>query len=252
MIALLAITVAVLLGLMIFQEDESPDSDAPVVSQPRVTPPPAAAVPVGSPIASPAFPADGCWPDGARVDTVGYPQWETAPEMVIDPEEQYLAVISTNKGRMTFELDTEAAPMAVNNFICLAASDYYDMVPFHRVIEGFMVQSGDPTGTGTGGPGYRFEEELPGDDLSYERGTLAMARTQDPGSQGSQFFIVHQDLTDEQLAKNYTIFGHMIDGQAVLDDIADSRVIPGASGEQSYPAEFLVIRNITIQEAPES
>jgi peptidylprolyl isomerase len=166
--------------------------------------------------------------------------------MVIDEDATYLVTIATNKGDMTFELDAGAAPMAVNNFICLATNDFYDIVPFHRVISGFMVQAGDPTGTGTGGPGYRFEEELPGDDLNYDRGTLAMARTQEPGSQGSQFFIVHQDLTDEQLAKNYTIFGKLVEGEDVLDDIADSAVIPGPSGEPSFPAEFLVIEDITV------
>lgn len=192
-----------------------------------------------------SFTPEGCWSSDPNMDQ-GFPQWDEAPEMVIDEDATYLATITTNKGDMTFELNAGAAPKAVNNFICLATNDFYDVVPFHRVISGFMVQAGDPTGTGTGGPGYRFEEELPGDDLNYDRGTLAMARTQDPGSQGGQFFIVHQDLTDEQLAKNYTIFGKMVEGGDVLDDIADSMVIPGPSGEPSFPVEFLVIKDITI------
>lgn len=201
-----------------------------------------------------SYAPEGCWSDDARIEpdvdaenVVLSPQWESAPEMVIDEGANYYAVISTNKGEMTFELNTEAAPVTVNNFICLAANDYYDVTPFHRVIAGFMVQGGDPTGTGAGGPGYQFEDELPGDDLDYTRGTLAMANA-GPDTQGSQFFIVHQDLNGG-LAKDYTIFGQMVDGGDVLDDIADTAVVPGPSGEPSMPAEFLVIEDVTIKRA---
>jgi cyclophilin family peptidyl-prolyl cis-trans isomerase len=195
------------------------------------------------------FAPEGCWSSEASTDE-GYPQWDDAPEMVIDEDATYQALITTNKGEMTFELNTEAAPETVNNFICLATSDFYDITPFHRVISGFMVQAGDPTGTGGGGPGYRFGDELPGDDLEYTKGTLAMANA-GPDTQGSQFFIVHDDLGG-QLPKDYTIFGQLIEGEDVLDDIADSAVVPSQRGEPSVPVEFLVIKDITITVAPES
>lgn len=197
--------------------------------------------------AAEAYVPEGCWSENAQTGATGFPQWETPPEMVIDENASYTAVIITNKGEMTFELNAEAAPRTVNNFICLAANDFYDITPFHRVIAGFMVQGGDPTGTGTGGPGYRFEDELPGDDLNYVKGTLAMANA-GPNTQGSQFFIVHDDLQGG-LAKDYTIFGQLTDGEEVLDDIADSAVVAGPGGEPSMPAEFLVIEDITIREA---
>jgi peptidylprolyl isomerase len=174
----------------------------------------------------------------------GFPQWEEAPEMVIDEDATYLATIETNKGEMTFELNTEAAPTTVNNFVCLATNDFYDVTPFHRVIDGFMIQAGDPTGTGAGGPGYRFDDELPGDDLEYTKGTLAMANA-GPNTQGSQFFIVDEELGDG-LPKDYTIFGQLIEGEEVLDDLADSAVVPSQRGEPSLPAEFVVIKDITI------
>ncbi len=175
--------------------------------------------------------AEGCWPDADQVaredDTAsgpGYAQWDSPPEMVIDEEGSYGAVITTNKGDMTFDLNADAAPDTVNNFVCLAVNDYYDITPFHRVVAGFMVQGGDPTGTGAGGPGYQFADELPGDDLNYTRGTLAMANA-GPDTQGSQFFIVHQDMTGG-MEKLYTIFGQLVEGGDVLDDIADSAVVP--------------------------
>ncbi|HEV2127432.1 MAG TPA: peptidylprolyl isomerase [Thermomicrobiales bacterium] len=200
-----------------------------------------------------AFEPEGCWSEDERIepDTEAenvflFPQWETAPDMVIDEDADYTAVIETNKGDMTFDLNIEAAPVAVNNFICLANNGFYDIVPFHRVIEGFMVQSGDPTGTGAGGPGYRFEDELPGDDLDYTRGTLAMANA-GPDTQGSQFFIVHADLPAD-FPRDYTIFGELVEGEDVLDDIADSAVVPSLQGEPSRPVEFVVIEDITILE----
>lgn len=192
-----------------------------------------------------AYVPEGCWPDDAQTQAQPYPQWDAAPDMVIDTGTAYVAVMSTNRGDMTFELNTEAAPETVNNFICLASHDFYDITPFHRVIADFMVQGGDPTGTGAGGPGYRFGDELPSGDLDYVKGTLAMANA-GPDTQGSQFFIVHDDLQGK-LAKDYTIFGQLTDGEKVLDDIADSQVVPGRSGEPSLPAEFLVIKDITIR-----
>lgn len=192
---------------------------------------------------------EGCWSSEPNMDE-GFPQWDEAPDMVIDEDATYLATITTNKGDMTFELNTAAAPATVNNFICLATNDFYDITPFHRVIDGFMIQAGDPTGTGSGGPGYRFDDELPGDDLDYTKGTLAMANA-GPNTQGSQFFIVDKDLGG-QLSKDYTIFGQLVEGEDVLDDISDTAVVPSQRGEPSVPVEFVVIKDITITVASES
>ena len=200
-----------------------------------------------------SFDPEGCWPEDAAIapDTESenvflFPQWETQPDMVIDEDASYTATISTNKGDLVFDLNVDAAPVTVNNFICLATNDFYTAVPFHRVIADFMVQSGDPTGTGSGGPGYRFEDELPGEDLNYTSGSLAMANA-GPNTQGSQFFITHGDQSGS-LDKNYTIFGQLVDGESVLNDIADTMVVPGANGEPSRPVENLVITGVTVVE----
>lgn len=220
-----------------------------VLAQDEETPAPSGTPSIGE--TEPFVPED-CWSDDARIEpdedadnVVLYPQWDTPPSMVIDEEATYYAVISTNKGDMTFRLNPSVAPNTVNNFVCLAANDYYDVTPFHRVIANFMVQAGDPTGTGSGGPGYQFDDELPGDDLDYERGTLAMANA-GPDTQGAQFFIVHEDL-DGGLAKDYTIFGDLIQGEDVLDDIANTPVVQSQRGEPSVPVEFLVIEDASIE-----
>lgn len=133
-----------------------------------------------------------------------------------------IATIVTNKGTIKIELYQNDAPKAVENFITLAKKNYYDGVIFHRVISGFMIQGGDPTGTGRGGPDYRFEDELNPETDSYKtgytRGTVAMANS-GPNTNGSQFFILHQDYP---LPHNYTIFGKVLSGQDVVDAIATS------------------------------
>jgi peptidylprolyl isomerase len=146
---------------------------------------------------------------------------------------------------MRAELYAKDAPNTVNNFVFLAREGFYDGVPFHRIIAGFMVQTGDPTGTGRGGPGYRFSDELP-KTHEYEPGTLAMANA-GPNTQGSQFFIVHADLRS-RLQKNYTIFGKVVDGVDVLDQIAKTPVRASPGGEQSAPTEDVRINKVTIQE----
>jgi cyclophilin family peptidyl-prolyl cis-trans isomerase len=144
-----------------------------------------------------------------------------APEIVIDVELDYVAILETNRGTITVELLPEAAPTTVNNFIFLALHKYYDGVVFHRVIEGFMAQTGDPTGSGTGGPGYTFADEF-GSGLTHaEAGLLSMANA-GPGTNGSQFFITFAPTP--WLDNAHTIFGRVIDGAEVLDLI--TRVDP--------------------------
>jgi cyclophilin family peptidyl-prolyl cis-trans isomerase len=172
-------------------------------------------------------------------------QWKQAPEMAIDATKRYTATIQTTEGTLTAQLLPGEAPKTVNNFVFLAREGYYDGVPFHRVIKNFMVQTGDPTGTGTGGPGYKFEDEPIGSD--YGSGTLAMANS-GPNTNGSQFFIVHGDMRG-RLDKKYTIFGRLTGGMDVLDRIAETPVKASRSGEMSTPVEPPRIESVAIEEA---
>ena len=166
-------------------------------------------------------------------------QYNTQPEMSIDLAKTYAATLHTNHGDISIEFDAVRSPMSVNNFVFLAREGFYDGVIFHRVIKGFMIQGGDPTGTGSGGPGYRFRDELEGPG-KYSRGTVAMANA-GPNTNGSQFFIMH---TDYGLPHNYSIFGQVTAGLDVVDAIADS-----PTGAQDRPHEDCVINSVTVTEA---
>jgi peptidylprolyl isomerase len=170
-------------------------------------------------------------------------QWSQPPAMALEEGKDYGAVITTSKGDIVVDLYEDKAPATVNNFVFLANEGYYANVPFHRIISGFMIQTGDPTGTGAGGPGYRFADELP-TDLNYTRGTLAMANA-GPNTNGSQFFICHADLTNG-LPKNYSIFGTVTEGIDVVDAIATVPVGPSRSGEMSNPQEPVSILSVEI------
>src|ERR671939_701143 len=128
-------------------------------------------------------------------------QWNRPPAMEIDPNAEYSADLETSEGTIRIRLLARETPQTVNNFVFLARQGFYDGVIFHRVIDGFMIQTGDPTGTGRGGPGYRFADEPV--NRRYTRGVVAMANA-GPDTNGSQFFIVHGD--DVRLPPNYTIF----------------------------------------------
>jgi cyclophilin family peptidyl-prolyl cis-trans isomerase len=169
--------------------------------------------------------------------------YSAAPAMVIDPNKTYIATIETNKGTMKAELYAKDAPITVNNFVTLARDGFYDGIKFHRIINGFMVQTGDPTGTGSGGPGYSFKDEPV--TREYVRGTLAMANA-GPDTNGSQFFIVHADYP---LDKKYTIFGKVTEGLDTLDAIANVPVSADPnSGENSVPTEEVMMTKVTIEE----
>lgn len=171
-------------------------------------------------------------------------QYAAPPAMAIDPVKRYTATLRTNKGEIAVELFPGDAPKTVNNFVCLARDGFFDGTPFHRVVKGFVIQGGDPTGTGRGGPGYRFEDEPIAKD--YERGTLAMANA-GPDTNGSQFFIVLDDLRGK-LPKNYTIFGRVTGGMEAVDAIAAVPTRRGAGGENSTPTEPVTLEQVTIQE----
>ena len=162
--------------------------------------------------------------------------------MNLDNSKTYQAIVKTNLGDMTIEFFTDDAPMTVNNFVNLAKDGYYDGVIFHRVISGFMIQGGDPSGTGHGDygkyPGYEFEDELD-NPRPYEKGILAMAN-RGPNTNGSQFFIMHVDYP---LPYNYTIFGNVIDGLDVIDKIAAVQ-----TDSADKPLEDVVISTVEILE----
>ncbi len=169
-------------------------------------------------------------------------QWDKPPEMQLEDGVNYQAVLTTNRGEIVVDLHQDDVPVTVNNFVFLADQGFYQEVPFHRVISGFMIQSGDPTGTGAGGPGYRFEDEEVTRD--YVPGTVAMANA-GPNTNGSQFFIVHGDLRG-QLPKNYTIFGEVTEGMDVVEEIANVPVQPSRTGEMSSPTEDVHIQSVQI------
>jgi peptidyl-prolyl cis-trans isomerase B (cyclophilin B) len=136
--------------------------------------------------------------------------------MQIDPAKRYTARMETDKGTIDLELYPQHAPKTVNNFVFLAREGFYDGLAFHRVIANFMVQGGDPTGTGRGGPGYKFEDELNGNPLQHETGTLSMANA-GPNTNGSQFFITH--APQPHLNGRHTVFGKVTQGQDVVNAI---------------------------------
>ncbi|ASS76384.1 peptidylprolyl isomerase [Tumebacillus algifaecis] len=174
-------------------------------------------------------------------------QYANKPEMKIDIAKEYTATIQTNKGDIKIKLLDDAAPVTVNNFIFLAKDHYYDGVTFHRVIKDFMIQSGDPTGTGAGGPGYKFEDELP-PSKPYAKGILAMANA-GPNTNGSQFFIGSGPQAEGlNNIPNYTVFGEVIEGIEVVDKIAAVPVGMSPSGENSKPQEDVHIKTVTIEE----
>ena len=166
--------------------------------------------------------------------------YSSMPEMSIDQNKSYTAVIQTSMGDLTVEFFSDTAPVTVNNFVSLSNDGYYDNIIFHRVISGFMIQGGDPSGTGHGEygkfPGYTFEDEL-NNQQPYEKGILAMANA-GPNTNGSQFFIMHVDYP---LPYQYTIFGKVTDGLDVIDTIAS---VQTAEGDK--PVEDVVILGVTV------
>ena len=140
-------------------------------------------------------------------------QWNQPPAMTIDPKKKYEVKIETVRGTIVIELAPQYAPKTVNNFVFLANEGFYDGVTFHRVIKDFMVQGGDPTGTGRGGPGYKFEDEFLNNPLKHDTGVISMANA-GPGTNGSQFFITH--LPQPHLNGKHTVFGNVTSGQDVV------------------------------------
>lgn len=165
-------------------------------------------------------------------------QFPAPPEMGIDPDQRYTATLSTTLGDLVVALDAVRAPRTVNNFVYLALNHYYDGVIFHRIINGFMCQGGDPTGTGRGGPGYRFDDELPKPG-QYQIGSLAMANA-GPNTNGSQFFVV-SGPSGTGLPPAYSLFGQVVKGLEIVDEM--QRV---QTDRNDRPATDVVINSVTI------
>lgn len=161
---------------------------------------------------------------------MGKQQWDNPPEMQIDPRKTYKVTIQSSRGVMELELYPQHAPKTVNNFVFLSKEGFYDGVSFHRVIGDFMIQGGDPTGTGRGGPGYRFEDELRGNPLKHEKGVISMANA-GPNTNGSQFFITHSP--QPHLNGKHTVFGKVVKGQEVVDAIQQGDKIERVEVEES-------------------
>jgi peptidylprolyl isomerase len=166
-------------------------------------------------------------------------KFSAAPAMIIDTSKSYTATMVTNKGTMEIVLDALGAPSTVNSFVFLARWHYYDGVIFHRVIPGFVLQGGDPTGTGTGGPGYKFNDELPKAGR-YELGSLAMANS-GPHTNGSQFFVI-SGPDGQRLPPLYTLFGKVVKGLEVVE------AIDALGSRSGAPQERVVIESVTISE----
>ena len=168
-------------------------------------------------------------------------EFDSAPEMCIDPTKTYTAVLDTSLGSMTIALDAAAAPQTVNNFVVLARYKYYEGIIFHRIINSFMCQGGDPTGTGRGGPGYKFADELPAPN-TYQIGSVAMANA-GPNTNGSQFFLV-SGASGVGLPPHYSLFGQITDGLDVLEAMQS---VPCDRSDR--PDDDVVINSVTITES---
>jgi peptidylprolyl isomerase len=165
-------------------------------------------------------------------------KFDAAPEMGIDPSKRYTATMETSMGTLVIALDPIAAPITVNNFVFLAAQHYYDGIIFHRIIQGFVCQGGDPDGNGRGGPGYKFVDELPKPG-KYQIGSLAMANA-GPNTNGSQFFLI-SGPSGVGLPPAYSLFGQVVKG---LDIVEMMQNVPTGPGDR--PKDDVVIRSVSI------
>src|SRR5438270_3297836 len=166
----------------------------------------------------------------ASVDPMPQKRYSAPPPMTIDPNKQYSATFDTSKGSIVCDLFAKDAPKTVNNFVFLAREGFYNGTVFHRVIADFMVQGGDPTGTGRGGPGYRFEDETKNNPNKHKVGSLSMANA-GPNTNGSQFFITH--VVTNWLDGKHTVFGQVRSGQDIVDSVKQGDTLKSVKIEES-------------------
>ncbi len=213
-------------------------SESTPTAMPTSTPRPTLTLPAPSPTTVPAQGGSESTPTTQKGVTK-IKQYSQPPAMTIDADKRYVATVNTNQGSIVIELFPKEAPKTVNNFVFLAREGYYDGVIFHRVIESFMIQGGDPTGTGGGGPGYSFEDEFVPSLVFDRSGILAMANS-GPNTNGSQFFIT--TVPTPHLNQRHTIFGTVLEGQDVAEAISK---VPS---RQDRPLSDVVIQSIEIEE----
>jgi len=219
-------------------------SSAGATLAPTQTPPAGASPTPAATMRAEPTPASGGAPikQFMNVGGVNIPQYSNVPPLTIDVNSQYTATIRTNLGTMVIELFAEQAPVTVNNFIFLANDGFYNGGIFHRTIPSFMIQGGDPTGTGTAGPGYRFQDEFVAELTFAQPGILAMANS-GPGTNGSQFLVTKAPTP--HLNGAHTIFGQIIEGQDIADAISLTETGPG-----DRPTTPVVIQGIDIAKSP--
>jgi cyclophilin family peptidyl-prolyl cis-trans isomerase len=256
-IVLIALLVLSLVGFALLG---GRDTGTPVIDDAAETSPEGedAAVDDGEELAAGERPEGACPPTPADVPEVTSQRYDEPPPMAIDEEATYTATLETTCGDVVIELDASAAPVTVNNFVFLAEEGYYDGVGFHRVIDGFMIQGGDPAGTGCGRedclspggeeafPGYNIPDELEaaeevvGEEGVYPHGAVAMAKTAEPDTGGSQFFIVEAE-DGYPLPPEYPVFGEVVEGMDVVESIA----LGPAAGDQAV--DPVVITSVTVE-----
>ena len=229
--------IALLFALMLFMgcvlQTPVPDGES-TTEQPEASPTAAATAAASTPTGTDAPPTSTI----VSARQAARQQYSSPPGMALDPGSDYAADFRTNYGNFRIELLASQTPITVNNFVFLAKQGFYDGLTFHRVIENFMIQGGDPTGTGGGGPGYRFEDEIVPGVVFDVPGILAMANS-GPDTNGSQFFIT--TVPTDWLNGRHTIFGTVAEGQAIVDAI--SRV---ATGGRDTPLQRVIIERIDI------
>ncbi|MFZ2956923.1 MAG: peptidylprolyl isomerase [Candidatus Ozemobacteraceae bacterium] len=205
-----------------------------------------AAAPAASGIVASEAPATPAVPIASAAPAVRK-TWKQAPEMKIDLAKSYFATLKTSLGNIKVELLVKESPKTVNNFVFLAREGVYDGTIFHRIIKDFMIQGGDPLGTGEGDAGYSFTDELPARH-SYELGIMAMANA-GPNTQGTQFFICNSDKAKKLDSRpNYTQFGKVVEGLDVVEKISSVEVGLSDSGEMSKPKQVPVLQSVVIEE----
>lgn len=198
----------------------------------------------------PALVLGGCGSAASGNGSTATPQshWSHPPAFTINPAHHYTATLVTSDGSFEIQLLPRVAPLAVNNFVFLARHRFYDGNIFHRIVQGFVIQTGDPTGTGFGGPGYHFRDEKV--TMRYVPGTVAMANS-GANTNGSQFFVVTGGAAARALRPQYTIFGRVISGMSVVERLDKTPVQPNpGNGELSQPSHDVYLKRVTIQETP--
>jgi cyclophilin family peptidyl-prolyl cis-trans isomerase len=221
---IVAVGLAIIIGISVAVTSGGGSKNASSTSTTATTAPTAGAQAAADKVAV----AAGC--PSSPTAKLTKPSWKTAPPMTIDTTKTYTATIKTDAGSFDVKLNAAGTPVTVNSFVFLANQKFFNCVTFHRVIPQFMDQTGDPTGTGTGGPGYSFADELPAKaNPQYPLGSLAMANS-GPNTNGSQFFVV-AGPEGESLAPSYTLFGQVTSGMNVVDKInADGNSSPSSNG----------------------